>query len=186
MLASNHNGSVGDFDVLVVGADAYMVYSYGPMSLEKLTPDFLNSAGINATFTVPRQTKTTPPAIFDAVSSAANLDNLLRSQPVHSGGPMDPAALGKAANDEVVTSTNNATPSTSTVLPEDFVEAPALWRRGKRFYLTTGHCCCFCYQGSGMIVCVATQIVCAPPQQAGAIFRLTLHSVAIFSAAVAY
>jgi hypothetical protein len=159
MLASNHNGSVGDFDVLVVGADAYMVYSYGPMSLEKLTPDFLNSAGINATFAVPRQQKMTPSAMFDAASSSANLDNLLRSQPAHSGVPMDPAELGEAVNDEDVTtltSTNNAPPSTSTVLPEDFVEAPALWRRGNRYYLTTGHCCCFCYQGSGMIVCVAT------------------------------
>jgi hypothetical protein len=28
----------------------YMVYSYGPMSIEKLTDDYLDSAGVNATF----------------------------------------------------------------------------------------------------------------------------------------
>ena len=50
-----------------------------------------------------------------------------------------------------------------------FVEAPALFRRGSvyvlprfphfkivtfnlRYYLLFGHCCCFCLQGSGVIV----------------------------------
>jgi hypothetical protein len=53
MLPTNHNGSVGDFDVFVDddGA-AYMVYSYGPMSIEKLTPDYLNSAMVNARLVV--------------------------------------------------------------------------------------------------------------------------------------
>ena len=38
MLKSNHNGSVGDFDVLVDDdGTAYMVYSYGPMSIEQLS-----------------------------------------------------------------------------------------------------------------------------------------------------
>jgi hypothetical protein len=77
-----------------------MVYSYGPMSIEKLTPDFLNSAKVNASF---------PTGEYDG-----------------------------------------------TVLPTQFVEAPSLWKRGSTYYLTTGHCCCFCYQGSGMIVYTAS------------------------------
>jgi hypothetical protein len=37
MLPSNHNGSQGDFDVLVdTDGTGYIVYSYGPMSIEKL------------------------------------------------------------------------------------------------------------------------------------------------------
>jgi hypothetical protein len=47
-LPSNHNGSQGDFDVLVdTDGTGYIVYSYGPMSIEQLAPDFLSSAGIN-------------------------------------------------------------------------------------------------------------------------------------------
>lgn len=96
---SNSNGSVGDFDVLVDGDDAYMVYSYGPMSLEKLDADFINSAGVNASF---------PGGAF--------------------GG---------------------------TVLPSVFVEAPSLWKKDGTYFLSTGHCCCFCWQGSGFIVYTA-------------------------------
>ena len=101
-LPSNSNGSVGDFDVLVdTDGKAYMAYSFGPMSIERLDDDYLNAAtgeGVNATFP---------------------------------GGPGNP---------------------TGTLLPENFVEAPSLWQRNGRYYLTTGHCCCFCWQGSGLIV----------------------------------
>lgn len=102
VLPSNHHGSMGDFDVLVDPADGagYIVYSYGPMSLEKLAPDFLSSAGINASFV---------------------------------GGGFG-----------------------GTTVPTPFAEAPALWTRSvdgtTHYYLTLGHCCCFCWQGSGMIV----------------------------------
>lgn len=104
-LPSNHYASVGDFDVLVdSNGTGYMVYSYGPMSIEKLTLDFLDSAGENATFAP--------------------------------DGPV------------------NNRPSE---LSEDFCEAPSLWTRGNgTYFLTTGHCCCFCYQGSGMITYTAT------------------------------
>lgn len=99
-LSTNHNASVGDFDVLVDGdGSAYMVYSYGRMSIERLDDDYLNSASgtrVNATFPGP--------------------------------------------------------PGGGTLLPEDFVEAPSLWQRSGVYYLTTGHCCCFCWQGSGLIV----------------------------------
>lgn len=94
-LPSNHNASVGDFDVLVDSdGAAYMVYSYGPMSIEKLTPDYLDSAMVNASF-----------------------------------------APGPVRNRE-------------TEVPEDFCEAPSLWTRNGTYFLTTGHCCCFCYQVS--------------------------------------
>lgn len=98
-LPSNHNGSQGDFDVLVdTDGTGYIVYSYGPMSIEQLAPDFLSSAMINATFP---------------------------------GGDFN-----------------------NTVAQGTFMEAPSLWRHSEtgRYFLTTGHCCCFCWQGSGMIV----------------------------------
>jgi hypothetical protein len=106
LLPTNHNGSIGDFDVLVDDdGSAYIVYSYGPMSIEKLTPDYFNSAGVNATF---------------------------------EAGPFKPSTC-----------------LPGTCLPEDFCEAPSLWRRGSTYFLTTGHCCCFCFQGSGMITYTA-------------------------------
>lgn len=115
-LPSNHEASVGDFDVLVDGdGKAYMVYSYGPMSIEQLTPDFLDSAGINATF-VP--------------------------------GPV----LNRPSE-----------------LPEDFCEAPSLWARNGTYWLTTGHCCCFCYQGSGMITYTAPHPLGPWTKQPGAV-----------------
>jgi hypothetical protein len=101
-LPSNHNGSQGDFDVFVdATGTGYIVYSYGPMSIEKLSPDFLSSANVNASFP---------------------------------GGDFD-----------------------GTVLQEAFVEAPSLWHHtaSGQYFLTTGHCCCFCWQGSGMITYVA-------------------------------
>eukprot|EP00040_Diaphanoeca_grandis_P042937 m.266442 g.266442 ORF g.266442 m.266442 type:complete len:436 (-) comp67484_c0_seq1:51-1358(-) len=133
-LPSNHNGSMGDFDVMVDDdGTAYIVYSYGPMSIEKLSADYLSSAGINASFP---------------------------------GGDFD-----------------------GTVLQEDFCEAPSLWKRrvqlntldvidvdggggvvpeyATTYYLTTGHCCCFCYQGSGMIVYTSTHPLGPWRKQAG-------------------
>lgn len=46
-----------------------------------------------------------------------------------------------------------------TVFPEYFVEAPSLFRRGEWFYLLYGHCCCFCYQGSGIMAYRAEDIM---------------------------
>ena len=42
-----------------------------------------------------------------------------------------------------------------TAFPVDFVEAPALFERKGVYYAIFGHCCCFCYQGSGMFVFTA-------------------------------
>merc|ERR1712217_270716 len=42
-----------------------------------------------------------------------------------------------------------------TTFPEYFVEAPAFFKRGGLFYALFGHCCCFCYQGSGVMVYTA-------------------------------
>jgi hypothetical protein len=39
-----------------------------------------------------------------------------------------------------------------TAFPVDFVEAPVLFERKGVYYALFGHCCCFCYQGSGMFV----------------------------------
>ena len=38
------------------------------------------------------------------------------------------------------------------LFPEYFIEAPALFARGGLYYAVFGHCCCYCYQGSGAIV----------------------------------
>ena len=36
-----------------------------------------------------------------------------------------------------------------------FVEAPAMFERNGTYYVLYGHCCCFCYQGSGIMVATA-------------------------------
>lgn len=36
--------------------------------------------------------------------------------------------------------------------PEYFVEAPTFFKRGSTYYAMYGHCCCYCYQGSGLFV----------------------------------
>jgi beta-xylosidase len=42
-----------------------------------------------------------------------------------------------------------------TVFPDYFTEAPALFKRLDTYYMLYGHCCCFCYQGSGIMVYTA-------------------------------
>ncbi len=44
------------------------------------------------------------------------------------------------------------TPGGSPVFAEYFVEAPVMFKRDATYYVLFGHCCCFCYQGSGIIV----------------------------------
>eukprot|EP01079_Euglenida_sp_SAG-EU17-18_P001658 gene1658-2867_t len=89
-------GGAGDFDVFVDSdGSGYIVYgSNFYMSVEELTPDFLNSTGKNA------------------------------------------SAGGKFGG---------------TVFPDYFVESPSMFVRQGTYHLLYGHCCCFCYQGSGII-----------------------------------
>ena len=39
-----------------------------------------------------------------------------------------------------------------TVFPDYFAEAAVLFKRDEYYYMLYGHCCCFCYQGSGIMV----------------------------------
>lgn len=43
-------------------------------------------------------------------------------------------------------------PTGRFIFPEYFIEAPALFERNGVYYALFGHCCCYCYQGSGAIV----------------------------------
>eukprot|EP00039_Didymoeca_costata_P030244 m.28605 g.28605 ORF g.28605 m.28605 type:complete len:471 (-) comp8015_c0_seq2:119-1531(-) len=43
-----------------------------------------------------------------------------------------------------------------TMFPEYFTEAPVLFERQGTYYALFGHCCCFCYQGSGVMVYTAS------------------------------
>jgi len=47
-------------------------------------------------------------------------------------------------------------PKGSPLFPEYFVEAPVFFKRNSIYYILFGHCCCFCEQGSGVIVHTAT------------------------------
>jgi hypothetical protein len=38
------------------------------------------------------------------------------------------------------------------LFPDDFVESPSLFKRGKFYYLTYGSCCCGCQEGGGQVV----------------------------------
>lgn len=51
--------------------------------------------------------------------------------------------------------------------PQYFVEAPAFFRHAGWLYLTFGHCCCFCYQGSGIFLWRARSAEGPWQQQAG-------------------
>jgi hypothetical protein len=54
------------------------------------------------------------------------------------GGHRDPAVAGNL-----------------TAFPVGFMEAPAIFKRKGRYYAMFGHCCAFCYQGSGAFVFTA-------------------------------
>ena len=49
-------------------------------------------------------------------------------------------------------SAGDTSPTGRFEFPEYFIEAPALFFRGGLYYAVFGHCCCYCYQGSGAIV----------------------------------
>lgn len=42
--------------------------------------------------------------------------------------------------------------------PDDLVESPSLFKRGSKYYLTYGSCCCGCQVGSGVVVFTASHI----------------------------
>ena len=42
-----------------------------------------------------------------------------------------------------------------STFPDYFVEAPVFFKRNNLYYVLYGHCCCFCEQGSGVIVSTA-------------------------------
>jgi len=60
-------------------------------------------------------------------------------------------------------STTKATPN----FPEYFVEAPNLFKRNGIYYALFDHCCCYCVQGSGIIVHTATHPLGPYTAQAG-------------------
>jgi beta-xylosidase len=49
-----------------------------------------------------------------------------------------------------------STGKSSPLFSEYFVEAPFMFKRNGTYYALFGHCCCFCYQGSGVIVHTAS------------------------------
>jgi len=67
-------------------------------------------------------------------------------------------------------------PNGSHFYPEYFVEAPVFFKRNNLYYVLFGHCCCFCDQGSGVLVHTAANplgpwrvqvggdVACNPPQ----------------------
>lgn len=42
--------------------------------------------------------------------------------------------------------------------PDNFVECPILFKRGKIYYVTYGNCCCACRQGAGLVVFTAPAV----------------------------
>jgi len=67
-------------------------------------------------------------------------------------------------------SAGDTTPTGRFLFDEYFVEAPALFYRAasKTYYAVFGHCCCFCFQGSGLIVHTAPSPLGPWTPQAGA------------------
>lgn len=48
--------------------------------------------------------------------------------------------------------TAQCTPEGAAMFAEYFTEAPVMFKRNGTYYALFGHCCCFCYQGSGAYV----------------------------------
>ena len=102
----------GDFDILVEGDDAYIIYTATlqdhAMSVERLSADWL---------------RTLSPATLPA--PGASLTRRLSASPTN---------------------------TSSGFFGVHDVEAPAIFRRGDTYYALFGQCCCFCSQGSGVMV----------------------------------
>ncbi len=54
-----------------------------------------------------------------------------------------------------------------SLFTEYFVEAPTMFERAGVYYVVFGHCCCFCYQGSGLFVHTASHPLGPYTPQAG-------------------
>lgn len=88
-------------------------------------------------------------------------------------------------------SAGDTTPTGRYLFPEYFIEAPSLFERNGVYYVIFGHCCCYCWQGSGAIVHTAPHplgpwtslgdVACVPTTAAD-----VPHSVAGFLAAVGH
>jgi len=53
---------------------------------------------------------------------------------------------------------SSAKVNVSDFFPLDYVESPALFKRGATYYLLTGSCCCACRGGSGLAVYTAASV----------------------------
>lgn len=42
--------------------------------------------------------------------------------------------------------------------PDDYVESPALFKRGNTYFVTYGSCCCGCREGGGITVFTAPSV----------------------------
>ncbi len=60
------------------------------------------------------------------------------------------------------------------VFPETFVEAPVLLRRNATIYALYGWCCCYCLQGSGILVYQASSPLGPYTQQVSLVFVMKL------------
>lgn len=47
----------------------------------------------------------------------------------------------------------------SSFFPDDYVESPALFKRGSTYYVTYGSCCCACRGGGGVVVFTAPSVL---------------------------
>ena len=63
------------------------------------------------------------------------------------------------SNPDGTNATGPEFPFNGTVFPDYFTEAPALFKRKNKYYMLYGHCCCFCLQGSGIIVYTADYVM---------------------------
>lgn len=90
-------------------------------------------------------------------------------------------------------SAGDTSPTGRYLFSEYFIEAPALFERNGVYYAVFGHCCCYCWQGSGAIVHTAPHplgpwtslgdVACIPTSGAGGAPHMP-HSAAAFLAAV--
>lgn len=74
--------------------------------------------------------------------------------------------------EELTANYYNTTNTPSYVFPETFVEAPVLMKINGTFYALYDWCCCYCLQGSGVMVYRAQSPLGPYTQQVGLVFSL--------------
>lgn len=156
------------YNLAGVGGNTYATATspspFGPFVDHKVTNAFVNEGGDFHLFTDPRAGSADNYLVYTWMAAAPN-DHKIRITKL--SADFRSSAPGWDTKDDYV-------------FAENFTEAPTVFYRAenKKFYGLFGHCCCFCYQGSGLIVHTADDPLGPWTPQAGGSPDVVCHAPA--------